>query len=81
MKKIAFSIVPGYTSLKGIFHASYSEQDIYMKNDEFETSNRDTLVTEYLEAHGIFSFEGAPNELINAAHAHADKILGTNNDN
>lgn len=52
-----------------------------MEDDEFETSQRDTLVTEYLEAHGIFSFEEAPDELIDAAHAEADKTLGTNNDN
>lgn len=66
----------------GIFAASeQSEKASDMEHDEFATSKRDSLVSEYLLARGIFSIEEAPDDLIDAANAEADKILGASNNN
>nr|WP_315240752.1 hypothetical protein [uncultured Albidiferax sp.] len=50
-------------------------------NDEFTTSKRDILISEFLLAHGIHLGEDAPDEILDAANKAADQILGKGNNN
>lgn len=51
-----------------------------MASKELTTSKRDFLINQYLLAHGIASVQDAPDELLEAAHADADKVLGDGED-
>ena len=52
------------------------------RNDEnLNPTKRDVMISEYLLELGITSIEEAPDELLKAAHADADSILGVGKDN
>jgi hypothetical protein len=53
----------------------------FKEDDDVQSSKRDILVNEHLNALGIMSIDDAPNELIKEAHEEADKILGKGNNN
>lgn len=52
-----------------------------IEDDDAQSSKRDILVNEHLQALGISSIDDAPAELIDEANEEADKILGKGNDN
>lgn len=65
----------------GIIHPAPSDEDYDMDDDEFATSKRDILISEYLQARGIYSIEDAPDDMLEAANAEADQVLGKGLDN
>ena len=67
--------------LGGMIHDIPSNQEYDMDNDDFVTSKRDILISEYLRARGIYGIEDAPDEMLDAAHAEADTVLGKGKDN
>ena len=60
----------------GIVERAETDEESEMDDDEFATSKRDILIAEFLRAHGIFSIEDAPGDMLDAADAEADKVLG-----
>ena len=50
-------------------------------NDDLTPTKRDELIRQYLSDHGIYDIEDAPAELLDAANADADSILGVGKDN
>lgn len=67
--------------LGGIINPIPQDEDYDMDDDEFATSKRDILISEYLQARGIFGIEDAPDDMLDAAHAEADQVLGKGQDN
>lgn len=49
--------------------------------DDLAPTKRDELIRQYLSDHGIYDIEDAPDELLDAANAYADSILGVGKDN
>jgi len=52
------------------------EEGYDMDDDELSTSKRDILISEYLQARGIYGIEDAPGDMLDAANAEADQVLG-----
>ena len=67
--------------LGGIINRVQKGDRYDMRDDEFSTSKRDILISEYLQSRGIYGVEDAPDELLDAAHAEADRVLGKGKDN
>ena len=57
------------------------DEDYDMDEDEFATSKRDILISEYRQSQGIYSIEDAPDDMLDAAHEEADQVLGKGLDN
>lgn len=65
----------------GIMKTERLNEEYDMDDDDLATSKRDILISEFLQARGIFSIEDAPDDMLDAADAEADKVLGKGNDN
>ena len=50
-------------------------------NESLVSTKRDILISEHLCKHGVTNIEDAPSNLLDAAIAYADSILGVGNDN